>query len=119
MALTPSSNPQAGSGQAIETRATTLNLNDLDKVVVERVSAARMAQQNARAISAGKKTVAQVAQQYTISGWSSKRGYIQKTNEVMQRAREMGYQLRIDLFDRGVPKEESFSCRDTSLRSGT
>jgi len=87
MALTPGANPQAGSGQAIP-GATTLNLNDLDEVVVELVEAARMAQQNARAISAGKKTVAQVAQQYTISGWSSRRGYIQKTNEVMQRAAE-------------------------------
>ena len=93
MALTPSSNPQADSRQAIS-GATTLNLNDLDEMVVELVEAARMAQQNAKAISTGKKTVAQVAQQYTISGWSSRRGYIQKTNEVMQRAREMGYQLR-------------------------
>ncbi|MGB0384248.1 MAG: hypothetical protein ACPGWR_05420 [Ardenticatenaceae bacterium] len=103
MALTPSSNPQASAGQAVGGRATTLNLNDLDEVVVELVSGARMAQRNVRAISTGKKTVAQVAQQYTISGWASRRGYVQKTNEVMQRTREMGYQLQINLFDRGVP----------------
>ncbi len=101
MSLIRSSNSQAGSGQAIP-GATRLNLNNLDEAVVEQVSAARMAQKNASAISAGKKTVAQVAQQYTISGWTSKRGYIQKTNEVMQRTREIGYQLPIALFDRGV-----------------
>jgi hypothetical protein len=108
MAESPSSNPsaseEAANGQAIQTTDQTgsLNLNDLDEAVVERVSAARIAQQNTKAISAGKKTVAEVAGQHTISGWTSRRGYVQKTNEVMQRARQMGYQLRISLFDQGV-----------------
>lgn len=75
----------------VQTRST--NLNDLDEAVVELVEAARRAQQNISTLFTRGKTVAEVAGQRTISGWTPKPGYMQKTREVMARARNIGYQL--------------------------
>ena len=96
MGLTPASRGDSSPniGRITTTVQTgSLDLNDLDKAVVEQVSAARIAQQNVSTLFTKGKTVAEVAGQRTISGWTSKQGYVQKTREVMARARKIGYQL--------------------------
>lgn len=96
MALTPASKgePSGHIGRITTTVQTgSIDLNDLDKAVVELVEAARMAQQNISTLLTRGKTVAEVAGQRTISGWTAKPGYIQKTRQVMTRARKIGYQL--------------------------
>jgi hypothetical protein len=51
----------------------------------------------------GRKTLASnLGGDKTISGWTPKDGFVQATDEVMEKAEEIGHELRSHPFDRGV-----------------
>lgn len=104
LAMSPPSGGTETSDPTTTVRAEQANtLADLGENIVELVELARTAQKDASSSNIRGKTVAVVVGLRTISGWSKREGYIQKTDEVMLRSNQIGYQLRKDkLRDQGV-----------------
>lgn len=98
----PSGGTESSNATTIPTEQAT-TLSDLGENTVEVVELARTAQKDASSSYTGGKTVAMVAGEQTISGWTKRKGYVQKTDEVMLRSNQIGYQLKNDyLRDQGV-----------------
>ena len=99
----PSGGTESSDATTTVTAEQASTLADLGENAVELVELARTAQKDASSSYTGGKTVAVVAGEQTISGWTKRKGYIQKTAEVMLRSDQIGYQLKNDyLRDQGV-----------------